>query len=94
MTIFDVNTAQREIEQLRALALGLAQQWEMRARRKFTDAADEEDAQGKRMIEHGAVCYFNAAAETRSAFGLPELTPNGKDHLMTDSEAGGKSCAS
>ena len=59
----------------RALALGLAQQWENRSRRKFMDAKEEESQTGKRLIEHGAMCYFNAAEDLRSAFGLPEMAP-------------------
>ena len=58
-------------------ALNLACEWERRAKLKFTDAEREQDPMHRRLVEHGAVCYFNAAAELRAAFGLPynaELT--------------------
>lgn len=52
----------REIENecpMRAMAL----RWEDLARRKFDVAENETDAMGKRMIEHGAMCYYNCAIE-------------------------------
>ena len=47
--------------------LDLAERWKARARRKFKDAAGEKDAMGKRLIEHGAMCYLNAAKELEEA---------------------------
>lgn len=64
------------MEYTQAIALDLAKQWETRASRKFEDATSEKDPMGKRLIEHGATCYFNAAAEIRRAYGLPDLVPN------------------
>lgn len=37
--------------------------WKRRAEKKFEDAAREPDAMGKKLIEHGAMCYRNAAME-------------------------------
>jgi hypothetical protein len=45
--------------------VGLAEQWMTRASRKFRDAAGEQNADGKRLIEHGATCYFNCSEELR-----------------------------
>lgn len=45
---------------------GLVTQWEGVARRKFSDAAVESDPMGKRLIEHGAVCYWNCAQQLRT----------------------------
>lgn len=51
--------------------------WQRRARRKFRDAAGEDDTMGKRLIEHGAMCYFNCSQELqRVVDGLaPSATP-------------------
>jgi hypothetical protein len=65
--------AAQNANRINAEALKLANAWETRARKKFADAAHEECPTGKRFIEHGAVCYANAALEIRDAFGL---TPN------------------
>ena len=43
----------------------LAEQWEHRARRRFKDAEGEKDPMGRRLVENGAMCYFNAAQELR-----------------------------
>ena len=43
--------------------VGLLNSWKGRAKRKFTDAKGEEDEMGRKLIEHGAMCYFNAATE-------------------------------
>ena len=41
----------------------LLDSWKGRVKRKFTDAKGEEDEMGRKLIEHGAMCYFNAATE-------------------------------
>ena len=41
----------------------LLDSWKGRAKRKFTDAKGEDDEMGRKLIEHGAMCYFNAATE-------------------------------
>lgn len=51
----------------------LVHQWERQARRKFADAARENDPIGKRLIEHGAMCYFNCSQDLKEA--LSELSP-------------------
>lgn len=48
---------------------GLPAKWEGTARRKFIDAAREENEMGKKLIEHGAMCYFNCAQELKKALG-------------------------
>jgi hypothetical protein len=45
--------------------IGLARQWENLARLKWLDGGREEDPMGKRLIEHGALCYQNCASELR-----------------------------
>jgi len=45
----------------------LVAHWENLARRKFLDAEQETDPMGKKLIEHGAVCYFNCARQLRQA---------------------------
>ncbi len=56
-------------------------EWERRARNKFRSAELEKDVMGKRLIEHGAMCYFNCAQELRKALaGLlppPQELPSG-----------------
>jgi len=41
----------------------LVERWRKRAAKKFKDAETEKDAMGKRLIEHGAMCYFNCSQE-------------------------------
>ena len=41
--------------------------WKGRAAKKFMDAKDENDEMGRKLIEHGAMCYFNAAMELEEA---------------------------
>jgi len=50
----DVNTREFEV---------LLTKWERLARNKFLSAELEKDAMGKRLIEHGAMCYFNCVRE-------------------------------
>jgi len=40
--------------------------WRKRAGRKFKDAAIEKNVMGKRLIEHGAMCYFNCSEELQT----------------------------
>lgn len=51
----------------------LIEQWEHSARRKWCDAAHEEDPMGKKLIEHGAICYQNCARELKEV--LTSLSP-------------------
>lgn len=37
--------------------------WKGRAAKKFMDAKGEKYEMGQKLIEHGAMCYFNAARE-------------------------------
>lgn len=52
--------------------------WENIARRKWYDAEQEASPMGKRLIEHGALCYQNCARELRevliSVSPLPSAT--------------------
>ncbi len=52
---------------LGAVAATLIAEWEGRARRKFVDAEHEHDPMGRRLIEHGAFCYFNCAQQLKEA---------------------------
>lgn len=45
----------------------LASRWEDIARRKWADSETENDPMGKRLIEHGAMCYQNCARELKEA---------------------------
>ena len=45
--------------------IDLAKSWEQQSKKKFEDAQHEKNDMGKRLIEHGAVCYFNCANELR-----------------------------
>lgn len=49
---------------------GLITEWEHHARRGFHAAKSEEDPMGKKLIEHGAMCYFNCSRGLRGALGL------------------------
>ncbi len=59
----------------------LVGEWERRARRAFFDAEHEPDPMGRRLIEHGAMCYFNCIQELTAALTLAspvaKCTPNG-----------------
>lgn len=56
----------------------LACHWENIARRKWIDSEAEDDPMGKRLIEHGAMCYQNCARELSevltSSLPLPSTT--------------------
>lgn len=43
--------------------IALTEQWKARARSKFLSAEQEPHEMGRRLIEHGAMCYFNCAQE-------------------------------
>ena len=53
----------------------LSDQWEARARRKFRAADGERDVAGKRLIEHGATCYFNCSEDLRKLLGALRSSP-------------------
>jgi hypothetical protein len=44
----------------------LIEKWRVRARRKFHDAKLEPDVMGRKLIEHGALCYFNCSEELQT----------------------------
>ena len=54
--------------------IDLAVKWENWARRKWYDAEREKDPMGKRLIEHGAICYQNCAQDLRKV--LSSLSPS------------------
>lgn len=54
----------------------LVEKWENLARRAFFDAEHEKDPMGKRLIEHGAMCYFNCAQELKAVQALISLQPS------------------
>jgi len=47
----------------------LLRSWEHSAKRKFWDAEKEKDTMGKRLIEHGAMVYFNCGRELSKIIG-------------------------
>ncbi len=47
--------------------MNLVNHWENRARRKWIDSEAENDPMGKKIIEHGALCYQNCARELKEA---------------------------
>lgn len=51
----------------------LVAQWKHLAKCKFQSAQHEKDPMGKRLIEHGAICYLNCARELKEA--LAALSP-------------------
>jgi hypothetical protein len=51
----------------------LIEKWNQWSRRAFYDAEREQDPMGKRLIEHGAMCYFNCATDLTEA--LASLSP-------------------
>jgi hypothetical protein len=57
--------------------IAIADDWLRIARRKFVDAQTEVDPAGKRLIEHGAICYKNCADELKAALGVCEPQPSG-----------------
>lgn len=61
----------------------LAQTWLRIARRKFQDADFEQNPMGKRLIEHGAVCYFNCARELQKAIQAGDTLPNLSPKVLT-----------
>lgn len=58
----------------------LARTWEERSRRKLECGAQAEDGMGRRMVEHGAMCYFNCAQELREALGQDPCGASGVGH--------------
>ncbi len=51
----------------------LIDKWNQKARRAFRSAETEPDVMGKRLIEHGAMCYFNCANDLTEV--LASLSP-------------------
>lgn len=49
--------------------LELVAKWKRRALKSFADSELEQDAMGKRLIEHGAVCIANCMLELEEAIG-------------------------
>lgn len=54
----------------------LVEKWRLRAAAKFMDAKRENNVMGKRLIEHGATCYANAATELEN-IAFPQQTQSG-----------------
>ena len=53
----------------------LIRSWRTRAQKKFADAESETDPMGKKLIEHGAMCYLNAAMELEEVLAqLPDAS--------------------
>ncbi len=56
-----------DVDALAMQLQGLIDEWESYARRAFLNADRESDPMGKRLIEHGAMCYFNCAQALKKA---------------------------
>jgi hypothetical protein len=56
-----------DLDAFMAQSRALIDEWEGYARRAFVNAERESDPMGKRLIEHGAMCYFNCAQELKKA---------------------------
>lgn len=61
----------------------LIEKWDKQARRKFEDAKHESDEMGKKLIEHGAMCYFNAARELESLSSSQLPASNRQEEVKT-----------
>jgi hypothetical protein len=61
----------------RAALMKLVQAWEQSARSQFQCAERTTDPMGRRLVEHGATCYFNCASALRQALGaeMPQPLP-------------------
>lgn len=57
--------------------LNLVSKWENTARKKWIDSETEDDPMGKRLIEHGAICYQNCASELKEVLTSSLLHPLG-----------------
>ena len=49
----------------KAALMRLVLEWEQSARSQFQCAERTTDPMGKRLVEHGATCYFNCAQSLR-----------------------------
>ena len=54
----------------------ISDKWMSIARRALADADFERDPMGKRLIEHGARCYFNCANELKHALDAGNTSAN------------------
>ena len=52
--------------------VSLHDEWMRRAKVKFEDAEKEQSEIGRRVLNHGAFCYFNAASELGMALAEDE----------------------
>lgn len=50
---------------LSAAFVGLRRKWLLLAQSKMVSAKNEPNPIGRRLIEHGAMCYFNCAEELK-----------------------------
>jgi hypothetical protein len=70
---------ERELTDMRRIGcmarlVRLSDCWKGRAAKKFMDAKGENDEMGRKLIEHGAMCYFNAATELEEAINQIQAT--------------------
>ena len=47
--------------------IDLVKSWEQQSKIRFRNAEHEKNEMGKRLIEHGATCYFNCAKQLRDS---------------------------
>lgn len=61
--IYDARDHGPEVTHLRARLQAILKDWRQTAQRAWSDAQAEPDPMGKRLIEHGAMCYGNCVTE-------------------------------
>lgn len=59
------NSQKQLDESDKAVLVKMILSWEQSARSQFQCGERTADPMGKRLVEHGAVCYFNCAQELR-----------------------------
>lgn len=66
----------------RAVLMSLVLEWEQNARSQLQCAERTKDPMGKRLVQHGAMCYFNCAQAVRrhldAAVSLPSPIQEGR----------------
>jgi len=61
-----LDAADQGTDAQRAQLMRLVLEWEQSARSQFQCGERTTDPMGKRLVEHGAVCYFNCAQALRT----------------------------
>jgi hypothetical protein len=64
------------MESLEFVLLRLATDWERSARQQFACANETEDKTGERVMNHGAMVYFNCASALRTSLDVACSRPS------------------